>query len=80
MSQATPDQAEAAAHQAIRQYLNDCKTPDMVHASNCLMKLVSVASVYMAQSCGCHEAATRLEGTAAFIRQIQAEPINPSAH
>lgn len=66
---ATPAEAEELAKKAVGDYLTACRidTPDRVAIGNYLMKLCSVTAVMMAHTEGSETAASRLEGTAAFV-------------
>lgn len=71
----TPDEAEALAINAVRQYLGACRLTRHDQMGNHLMKLCSVAGVMMALAEGSEGGAQRLEATAAFIRRkMPAEP------
>lgn len=66
---ATPDEAENFARQIVGEYLNKCRIADRSQIGNYLMKLVSVASVLMANAEGSPMAAARLMGTAEWVQQ-----------
>jgi len=66
---ATPDESEALAINAVRQYLSDCRLTEHDQMGNHLMKLCSVAALFIWSREGPEIAALRLEGAAEFIRQ-----------
>lgn len=74
---ATPAEAEELAKKFVGEYLTACRMNDRAQIGNYLMKLCSVAGIVMAQAEGCESAATRLEGTAAFVRKSM--PADPSS-
>lgn len=77
-NQATPAEAEELAKKAVGDYLTACRVAsrDPVAIGNYLMKLASVTGVMMANAEGSETAASRLEGTAEFVRESM--PRNPA--
>lgn len=77
-SPATPAEAEELAKKAVGDYLTACRVAsrDPAAIGNYLMKLASVTGVMMANAEGSETAASRLEGTAAFVRESM--PRNPA--
>lgn len=67
MNMVTQQEAEAMAKAAIEKYLTDCKLEDETDAGNALMKLVSLAGVFMCATVGQADAVARLQGTTDFI-------------
>nr|WP_314711653.1 hypothetical protein [uncultured Comamonas sp.] len=65
---ATPQEAEQLAIEAVNEYLAACRAnPSDPNYGNYLMKLCSVAGVFIAKRDGYVTAAQRLEGTALFL-------------
>lgn len=63
----TPNEAEALAQKHLQAYVNACNCQTPQDVANVLMKVTSVAGIFMSAAVGQDEAVARLQGTAEFI-------------
>jgi len=63
----SPQEADLLAKKLVADYVTACSCATTEDAGNVLMKLVSVAGIFMCATVGQEEAVARLEGTAAHV-------------
>jgi len=63
----TPDQAEQVTHRLIEGYINAAKPKDMEDVAGLLLKLISMAGLALAATCGIDDAVHALELAAEHV-------------